>query len=170
MGQLSDALVLFVERGGAVFVAILFLSVIMWMLILERYWYYHRALAGVRALYLSPLKAGRERRPPPPGLREALASGFRLRITQFLPSIRTLTAILPALGLLGTVSGMIATFDSIAVFGSHNVRGMASGISQALVTTMAGLLTALSGLYFSANLESRARREIEHFENLLRRQ
>jgi len=168
MGQLSDALALLVERGGVVFVAILFLSVIMWTLILERYWYYHWGLAGLRALYLSPLKAGGE--PHPPGLREALASGFTLRVTQFLPSIGTLTAILPALGLLGTVSGMIATFDSIAVFGNHNVRGMASGISRALVTTLAGLLTALSGLYFSANLESRARREIEHFENLLRRQ
>ncbi len=169
MGQPFEALMTFVERGGPVFVAILFLSVVMWTLILERYWYYRRALKSLRARYLSPLDAGGNRRPPP-GLQESLASGFRLRVTHFLPSIRTLTAILPALGLLGTVSGMIATFDSIAVFGSQNVRGMASGISQALATTLAGLVTALSGLYFSADLESRARREIEHFENLLRRQ
>ena len=62
----------------------------------------------------------------------------------------------PFLGLLGTVSGMIKVFDVITVFGTGNTRGMASGISEALVTTMAGLFTALSGLYFVSDLERRA--------------
>ncbi len=87
---------------------------------------------------------------------------------RYLLPISTLTGALPLLGLLGTVSGMIDTFDVMTVFGNSNVRGMAGGISQALFTTMAGLLTALSGFYFSANLESRARAEERRMEHLLK--
>ena len=61
-------------------------------------------------------------------------------------------------------SGMIKVFDVITVFGTGNTRGMASGISEALVTTMAGLFTALTGLYFVSNLESRAEDMARKFE------
>jgi biopolymer transport protein ExbB len=78
-----------------------------------------------------------------------------------------LTQILPLLGLLGTVSGMIKVFEVIYAFGAGNARGMAAGISEALITTMAGLITALSGLFFAANLESRARHAREQFTSQL---
>ena len=75
---------------------------------------------------------------------------------------------LPLLGLLGTVTGMIETFDVMSEFGQHNVRGMAAGISQALFTTMAGLMTALSGYFFSVNLDIRARVEERRLERRLK--
>ena len=59
---------------------------------------------------------------------------------------------------------MIKVFDVITVFGTGNTRGMASGISEALVTTMAGLFTALSGLYFVSDLERRADEQARNFE------
>jgi biopolymer transport protein ExbB len=77
---------------------------------------------------------------------------------------------LPMLGLLGTVSGMIQTFDVMTVFGTGNARGMAGGISVALITTMGGLLTALSGLYFSTQLTQRAEREVDKVADALRRE
>jgi len=85
-------------------------------------------------------------------------------------TIEVITAVLPLLGLLGTVGGMIQTFEVMTVFGTGNVRGMADGISQALITTMAGLMTALAGMYFAGDLHSRIERETERLrEHLITR-
>lgn len=61
--------------------------------------------------------------------------------------IKLMAAIAPLLGLLGTVVGMIATFQSISLFGSGDPRLMAGGISQALVTTVQGLIVAIPLLF-----------------------
>ena len=76
----------------------------------------------------------------------------------YLAIIGVLAAIAPLLGLLGTVIGMISTFDILAIFGTGNVRGMAGGISEALISTQTGLLVAIPGLYMKNFLERRARR------------
>ncbi|KIX15874.1 MotA/TolQ/ExbB proton channel family protein [Dethiosulfatarculus sandiegensis] len=65
---------------------------------------------------------------------------------RYLTSIIILSVIAPLLGLLGTVSGMIQTFDVIRIFGTGNAQAMASGISEALITTQTGLLVAIPGL------------------------
>lgn len=65
--------------------------------------------------------------------------------------IKLFSAIAPLLGLLGTVIGMIATFQSISLFGSGDAKLMAGGISQALVTTVLGLTVAIP-LLLSHNL------------------
>lgn len=61
--------------------------------------------------------------------------------------LKLLAAIAPLLGLLGTVVGMIATFQSISLFGSGDPKLMAGGISQALVTTVEGLIVAIPLLF-----------------------
>jgi biopolymer transport protein ExbB len=74
--------------------------------------------------------------------------------------------------LLGTVLGMIETFEVIALFGTGNAKAMAGGISVALVTTQAGLLVAVPGLLVSAALARRARRlemGFDEFTHLLDR-
>lgn len=150
----------FFEQGGPVTWAILAASVLMWTLILERYWFFFVRLPRERrrteALWQGLAHASRKLKGRS---RDTLIAAHALSIQRFLPAIRTLTAVLPLLGLLGTVSGMIDTFDVMAGFGQRNVRGMAGGISQALFSTMAGLMTALSGYYFSVNLDARARAE-----------
>jgi biopolymer transport protein ExbB len=65
------------------------------------------------------------------------------KIERGLSSIGVLAAIAPLLGLLGTVTGMIATFQSITLFGTSDPKYMSSGISQALVTTELGLMVAV---------------------------
>lgn len=60
-----------------------------------------------------------------------------------LATIKILAAIAPLLGLLGTVTGMIETFQSITLFGTGDPKLMAGGISQALVTTVLGLVSAI---------------------------
>ena len=73
-----------------------------------------------------------------------------------LALIGVLCAVAPLMGLLGTVVGMMETFDVITVFGTGNVRAMASGISVALVTTQTGLMISIPGLYMSGWLNRRA--------------
>ena len=71
--------------------------------------------------------------------------------------IKLLAAVAPLLGLLGTVTGMIATFQSISLFGTGDPKLMASGISQALVTTMLGLVVAIPLLFLHSLVASRSR-------------
>ena len=62
---------------------------------------------------------------------------------------------------------MIEVFDVMAAAGSGNPRAMASGVSRATIPTMAGMVAALSGLYFSARLSRRAEKVTLHFEDRL---
>lgn len=73
-----------------------------------------------------------------------------------LPLLKVLAAIAPLLGLLGTVTGMIGTFQAITLFGTGDPKLMAGGISQALVTTVLGLVAAIPLLLLHSLLNSRA--------------
>jgi len=75
--------------------------------------------------------------------------------------IKLLAAVAPLLGLLGTVTGMILTFQSISLFGTGDPKLMAGGISQALVTTVMGLVTAIPLLFLHTLLTSRSRTLIQ---------
>ena len=57
--------------------------------------------------------------------------------------IKVISVVAPLMGLLGTVTGMINTFQAITLFGTGDPRTMAGGISQALVTTVLGLVVAI---------------------------
>ena len=74
-----------------------------------------------------------------------------------LSIIKLLAAVAPLLGLLGTVIGMIETFQAITLFGTGDPKLMAGGISQALVTTMLGLIAAVPLLFVHNILDSRSR-------------
>ncbi|MCB1154600.1 MotA/TolQ/ExbB proton channel family protein, partial [bacterium] len=69
--------------------------------------------------------------------------------------LKLLAAIAPLLGLLGTVTGMILTFQTISALGSTDPRLMAGGISQALITTQLGLAVAIPGLLIGRNLDKK---------------
>lgn len=78
------------------------------------------------------------------------------RLNNHLATIGVMVAIAPLFGLLGTVTGMISTFDVLAIFGTGNSKAMAGGISEALITTQTGLLLAVPGLYMKNFLTRRA--------------
>jgi len=67
-------------------------------------------------------------------------------LERYLPVLSTVASISPLLGLLGTVSGMIETFNLISYYGVTNPGTLASGISKALITTAAGLTVAIPTL------------------------
>ncbi len=72
-----------------------------------------------------------------------------------LSTIAIIATMLPMLGLLGTVTGMISTFNVISVHGTGDPNALAGGISEALITTEAGLITALPIMFFHNQLTSR---------------
>lgn len=78
--------------------------------------------------------------------------------------LKLLAGIAPLLGLLGTVTGMIATFQSISLFGAGDPRLMADGISQALITTALGLLVAIPLLLAHLLVSARSRRLVTVLE------
>jgi biopolymer transport protein ExbB len=78
--------------------------------------------------------------------------------------IKLLAAISPLLGLLGTVTGMIITFQAISLFGSGDPKLMASGISQALMTTVLGLVVAIPLLFGHSFLAALARTMIQRLD------
>jgi biopolymer transport protein ExbB len=150
------------QAGGWVLVAIVAVSLTMWVLIIERYWFLRASRPSLVRALESRWREERCRRPLyDRRLRATLLTLFRAELLRGVRVIQVITAVLPMLGLLGTVIGMITIFEVLTVFGTGNVRGMAGGISQALVTTMAGLLTALSGMYFAHDLERRANAETD---------
>ncbi|MBN2232733.1 MAG: MotA/TolQ/ExbB proton channel family protein [Deltaproteobacteria bacterium] len=96
-------------------------------------------------------------------LLSSLVAREQRRLEQGLDVILVLATVAPLLGLLGTVAGMIGTFDSIAVHGTGNARAMAGGISEALITTQSGLFVSIPGLFMANFL----RRRVEGFAHML---
>ena len=80
------------------------------------------------------------------------------RLERFMWFVRVVSVVAPLLGLLGTVTGMIQTFQAITLFGAGDPKMMAGGISEALVTTMLGLMTAAPLVLLSAFLSTSRRR------------
>ena len=79
------------------------------------------------------------------------------KFTRNLSFIKIIAVVAPLMGLLGTVTGMIITFQSITQFGAGDPKLMAGGISQALVTTVEGLVVAIPTVFLHSILSSQAR-------------
>ncbi len=79
-------------------------------------------------------------------------------------AIKLIATVAPLLGLLGTVIGMIETFQAITLFGTGDPKLMAGGISQALVTTMLGLIVAAPLLFMHAHAENYSKTIISFLE------
>ncbi len=110
-----------------------------------------RVLLRFRALRDDPVPEALEAR-----LDEAVLAELP-RLERGQPLVKLLAAVAPLLGLLGTVTGMSVTFQAITVFGTGDPQLMAGGISQALVTTVLGLITAVPLLFAHTALAGRSR-------------
>ena len=150
----------FFDAGGPVLWLIFFVTLLMWTLIIERYWFIYRTHPSVLATTMDMWRQRKDQHSwHAKKIRQALLSQLSMDLHQSLTTIRMLVVICPLLGLLGTVTGMINVFDVITVLGTGNPRAMSTGISLATIPTLAGLVAAISGYYFSIRLKHRA--EIE---------
>ncbi len=88
----------------------------------------------------------------------------RPKLERFLPFIALTAAAAPLLGLLGTVTGMIETFNLITIFGTGDAKSLSGGISEALITTALGLCVAIPALLLHGLLARMARQKIGDLE------
>ena len=151
----------FFEAGGPVLWGILLVTMIMWTLIIERFWYFKNLMPALSDKALNQWSNISNK-----GdwfsmrIRDQIISEVSGETRKFLLTIETMMQILPLLGLLGTVVGMIKVFDVMTFFGTGNARLMASGVSQATIPTIAGLVAAISGVYIANLLKRKAEDEI----------
>jgi biopolymer transport protein ExbB len=150
----------FINRGGNVLLYIFAITLAMWTLILERQFYFRLVYPKVEKEVLERWRArGDQFSWRARQIREMWISETSQDLNRSISMINTLVALCPLLGLLGTVTGMIEVFDVMATAGNSNARAMASGVSKATIPTMAGMVAALSGLYFSVRLQRFAKDE-----------
>lgn len=173
------------RSGGWVMIPLSAVSLLMWTLIAERMITFRRLTArdigiqdavhavqgaavnhfghGLRATLVRNFVRARTGQPDlDKRILQECAIKLRPMLNRNLSVIAALGSVSPLLGLLGTVSGMIATFNVISAIGTGNARPLAGGISEALVATEAGLLVAIPGLLLSATLSRRASR-LSHY-------
>lgn len=171
----------YMHAGGIVMIPIVIVSCVMWFLIIERAIDMRKLISknmsrnqagefvrtntvpgneyqGINALFVRTFLEKRCGKPEVDAhiLDETVITLVR-SMDRHLTLIAVLAGIAPLLGLLGTVTGMMATFDVITVFGTGNAKAMAGGISEALITTQTGLMVSIPGLYMSGFLSKRAR-------------
>ena len=148
--------------GGPVVDWIFISCILMWVIVIDRYWYFARILPGQIASSLYEWKARPDRRSwKAMQIRKALISRLNAGMSANLLVLRVLVPMAPLLGLLGTVSGMLNVFDSMAARGSADARSMATGVSEAMICTLTGLAVSISGLYPVFDFRRRVKQETD---------
>jgi biopolymer transport protein ExbB len=184
----EDNLVAYLARGGPVMVPLLLVAALALALILEKLFTLKResrgatrfagevvntyrakglqsalALAtGGRGAVARVMSAGLEKAGTPVDIFEESLHEAALaelpRLERFLSTIAVLATVAPLMGLLGTVTGMISAFDTITAFGTSDPRLLSGGISEALITTMVGLIIAIPVLLMHGFLSAKVDR------------
>lgn len=148
----------FIATGGDVLYVVAAALFLMWILMIERYWYVTSVFPKVMKQIIADWDARKDTTSwYAHRIRDAWISQASDKLSERLLLIKTLVAMCPLIGLLGTVTGMIAVFEIMAVQGTGNPRLMAGGISMATIPTMAGMVAALSGVFFSSRLEAKVK-------------
>ncbi len=152
----------FLLLGGDVLLLIAAAICLMWGFITERaLFFYVRYPAKARQIQAMWAARADHHSWEAHQIRLALLNAMRQQTRAYINTVKTVVAICPLLGLLGTVTGMIAVFDVMASAGMGNPRLMADGVAKATVPTMAGMVGALSGVFAIYWLEWQAKRRID---------
>lgn len=150
------------EMGGGVVDWIIVASLVMWTLVLERWWYFTKVLPKEYAEMLADWRERKDHHTwASRQVLQAMISRLNADMTANMHVLRMMVPLCPLLGLVGTVIGMLDVFDSMAARGSADARSMADGVSKAMICTLTGLSVSISGLYPVYYFQSRARRETE---------
>ena len=183
-----------VKAGGWLMIPIIACSVVAMAIILERLWalrskrvvpgnlvaqvwQYHRK-GKLNNTYITAVRDGSSlgrilaaglvnRQHSREVMKESIEESGRQVVSEmerYLNTLGTIASISPLLGLLGTVIGMIKVFSAITIAGVGNPTVLAGGISEALITTAAGLSVAIPSLMFHRYFESRVQRLVIKME------
>jgi biopolymer transport protein ExbB len=159
----------FMSAGGSVLWLIAILAAFMWAIILERIWYLNTG----HKTYMQELSAeweavGDHTTWRAQQIKDKLTSQAKTEVNKYLSLVNTCVALAPLFGLLGTVTGMIVVFQVMAFTGGGDARSMAGGVSKATLPTMAGMTTALSGVFATIYLTSAKNREENSIKEIIK--
>ena len=148
----------FIAAGGDVLYVVAMALFLMWVFMVERYWYLTSVFPKIHQEIVGKWDARKDTTSwYAHKIRDAWISQASEDLGARMLLIKTLVAMCPLIGLLGTVTGMIGVFETMATQGTSNPRLMAAGISMATIPTMAGMVACLSGVFFSSRLEARVK-------------
>ncbi|MFV0478379.1 MAG: MotA/TolQ/ExbB proton channel family protein [Parahaliea sp.] len=166
--SLLYAIIDFIQLGGPVLWLLFVTCLLLWLMILERLWFFYITWPHqVIQLHRQWRQRIDRHSWPAQKIRDAIVSESTLLLHTLLPVIRVLIILCPLLGLLGTVLGMISVFEVIAVSGNDDAQAMAQGIYRATIPTMAGLVVALTGIFFNIRLHQIANRASSQLKDAL---
>ena len=158
----------FIATGGSVLYIVAFVLFAMWVLIIERFWFVTRDYPVLRSKIVAEWNSRTDTTSwYAHKIRDAWVSEASAKLTQRMNVINTLIAVCPMVGLLGTVTGMIAVFEIMALQGTGNPRLMAAGISMATIPTMAGMVACLSGVFVASKLEGKIKSAVHELADSL---
>ena len=167
MDAISIAIRTFFEAGGDVLFLIAAATFVMWVLLFERLWYIHTEQKQDVAKALTYWESRVERTSwEAHMIRLRLISEVNVRLSANLGYIKTLISLLPLLGLLGTVTGMVQVFEAMTYSGG-NARSMAAGVSAATIPTMSGMVATLSGVLANTFITPKVASEADYMEDTL---
>jgi biopolymer transport protein ExbB len=177
----------FIVRGGPAMAALLFCSLVAIAVVVERFLFFAQQHVNSEALMaqiaarvelddfagaiaicdqnrgmlpkilkVGLVRGGAERADINEGMSLALRKGSR-NLDRFLPIVGTIAVIAPFIGLFGTVLGIIRAFQDIALKGNSTPAVVAAGVSEALITTAAGLFVAVLSVIFFNYFKTRAK-------------
>ena len=151
---LTESLIELFSRGGPVMYGIAGISLVAWFFSLRTWLLAGLLLKRLQKMILAShgIVSG-----APYVLDSFAAKAQTVRLGSGLWLVGTLAAVLPLLGLLGTVLGMLLSFEVIQAHGTSQPRLLAGGIGQALITTQAGLWTAVPVFFFHHIIRRRVR-------------
>jgi biopolymer transport protein ExbB len=151
-----------IEGGGPFVFWIFATGITLWTLTIERYWYFSRVLPRQAETYLAIWKARSEHKSwCARAIRQTMISKLNQGMSANQILMKVLVPLSPLLGLIGTVSGMLEVFESMALRGTADARTMANGVSHAMICTLTGLAVSITGLYPVYYFNHRTRRETE---------
>ena len=156
----------FLDRGGPVLIVIMAATFFMWALILERLFYFRFAHKQVAAEAIAEWRSRSDRKSTfAHWVKDKLVSEVRAKAEQNVQLTKAMVALAPLLGLLGTVTGMVAVFDVMAITNGADAKAMSAGVSRATIPTMAGMIASLSGILFTSGMDRRVNRSVQWVED-----
>ena len=156
--ELVESVRSFIATGGNVLYFVAVALLLMWILMIERYWFLASNYPKMRDDIIKRWDARADTTSwYAHRIRDTWISEATELLERNMLTIKTLVPMCPLIGFLGTVTGMISVFETMAQQGTGNPRLMASGISMATIPTMAGMVAALSGVFFSTRLDAKVK-------------
>lgn len=165
----SEHLSQFMNQGGPILWWLAAVVIVFWMVAFERVLYFSRYFPKQKRVWTQKWSQRSDHFSwYARAQRDAILSDAENQLKQHLNLLKCLLALCPMLGLLGTVTGMITVFDTLAAQGSAQPRLMAAGISMATIPTMAGMVAALSGMLAFSRIQKWSNKHLFQLEQLLR--